>query len=937
MVLSHQTGVRFPVALPTSFRTPLLAAALLCAFPSTSAAEPREASRPSGTSGAKLPANVERLDSMAGITEYRLRSNGMKILVVPNRAAPVITFMVVYHVGSRNEAPGNTGSAHLLEHMLFNKSTANFGKANRKKTFQEVLYEAGADYASSNMTTWVDRMTGYSTLPSDRLDLAMKIEADRLGRALILDEERRPEMSVVRNEYEIGENNAYRALDKAVTAAAIVAHPYHWSTIGYRSDIEGVTTETLREHYRNFFHPDNAEAILVGDFETNAALALFDREFGRFPKSKTPIPQVITVEPPQEGERRVEVRRPGKVGIVQIAYMRPNSLHPDFIPLDVLSTILSTGVNSRLYQALVETGLAADVGSSNYTLRDPYPIMALATVAPGKGHREVEEAMKSALYRIGKDGVSQAELDRAKSQLEVAVIRGRDGTYELASALGEAVASADWKWFVNYVDAVKKVTTDDVKRVAAATLLPNHATVGWFVPPDLPTPAAAKKPAPKVKKRGAGGASEETPVAGGFAARTVRRVLSNGLTVDAVRNPAVPTVAVQGTVFAGRMDAPAGKPAVPQLTAMMLTRGTTTRDKRTIGAALDNVGAQLAIGADAIEASIEGTCLARDFTHLLGILADELRNPAFADSELVKAKAEFRADVLRASDNTGQRARDRLTQLVYEPGHPFRAPTAEAMLASIDAATAADLRAFWRERYVGAGAILAIVGDVDPEAAATLAESLFGAIPKGARPVYDRPRTQANASVRAVETMKGKANMDFVFGHASSLRRADSDYEAALVANAALGQSSLTSRIGKRVRDTEGLSYTLFSRYLLTDYLDGVWMVDVAVAPQNLAKALRSTKEEIDKYEREGITDAEVATQKSFFAGNYLVRLGTNAGVAVALCTAERFGYGPSYLDNFPKRIRAVTKAQVDEVIRKRLHPDKMHLIVAGDLTEIPQ
>ena len=936
MVLSHQTGVRFPVALPTRFRalgTFLFAGALLTASGPASAAEPKGASRSGGTA---LPANVERLDSQAGVTEYRLRSNGMKILIVPNRAAPVITFMVVYHVGSRNEAPGNTGSAHLLEHMIFNKSTTNFGKANGKKTFQEVLYEAGADYGSSNMTTWYDRMNGYSTLPADRLDLAMKIEADRLGRALILDSERKPEMSVVRNEYEIGENNSYRALDKAVTAAAIVAHPYHWNTIGYRSDIEGVSTEKLREHYHNFFHPDNAEAILVGDFDTDAALAMFDREFGRFPKAKTPIPQVLTTEPPQEGERRVEVRRPGQVGIVEIAYMRPNSLHPDFVPLDVLSTILTTGVNSRLYQALVETGLATDVNSWNYTLRDPYPIVALATVAPGTQHRAVEEAMKSALYRIGREGVSAAELERAKSQLEVAVIRSRDGTYELAASLGEAVASADWKWFVNYIDLVKKVTADDVKRVAAEYLVPNHATVGWFVPPESEAPAATKKAAPKSKKRGAGGATEEvTP--GGFATRTVRRVLPNGLTVDVVRNPAVPTVAIQGTVFAGRMDAPSGKPAVPQLTAMMLTRGTTTRDKRAIGAALDDVGANLAIGADGIESTIAGTGLSRDLELLLGILAEELRSPAFADSELVKAKAEFRADVLRASDNTGQRARDRLTQLVYEPGHPFRAPTTEAMLASIESATAADLRAFWRERYVGAGSILAIVGDVDPEKTAALVESRFGGLPKGARPAYDRPRTEANASVHAVETMKGKANIDFVFGHASSLRRADPDYEAALIANAALGQSSLTSRIGKRVRDTEGLSYTLFSRYLSTDYLDGVWMVDVAVAPQNLAKALRSTKEEIDKYEREGITEAEVEVQKSFFAGNYLVRLGTNAGVAAALCTAERFGYGPSYLDEYPKRIRAVTKAQVDQVIRTKLHPEKMHLIVAGDLTEIPQ
>jgi zinc protease len=887
---------------------------------------------------ARLPANVERLDSLGGITEYRLRSNGMRLLVSPNHAAPVITFMVVYHVGSRNEAPGNTGSAHLLEHMLFNKSTKNFGKANHKKTFQEVLYESGADYASSNMTTWYDRMNGYSTLPAEKLGTAMKIEADRLGRALILDSERQPEMSVVRNEYEIGENSAYQALDKAVIAEAIQAHPYHWNTIGYRSDIEGVTTEKLREHYRDFFYPDNAEAILVGDFDPMAALAMFDREFGAFPRSKSPIPQVITVEPPQEGERRVTVKRPGQVGIVEIAYMRPNSLHPDFVPLDVLSTILSSGVNSRLYQALVEPGLASDIDSWNYTLRDPYPIVAQATVAKGRSQEEVERAMKAALYRIGQSGVSETELERAKSQLEVSVVRGRDGTYELASSLGEAVASADWKWFVGYVEAVRRVTVADVKRVAATYLVPDHATVGWFVPVTEEKTEAkvglAPSP-PRSKRSGAGGASDEP--ASGFAGRTLHRVLRNGLTLDVVANHAVPTIAIQGTVFAGRMEAPAGRPAVPDLTAMMLTRGTKTLDKRAIAARLDGVGAQLRVFASVTEATILGSSLSRDARLLLATLADQLANPAFADSEIAKAKVEMRANVLRASENTATRGLERLTRLAYPEGHPYRAATTEAMLASLDQAKAADLRAFWRERYAGAGTILAVVGDVDPEAVAALVDSLFGAIDRGARPAHDAAPTAPNAPQRVVETMKGKANVDFLYGQASGLKRNDPDYEAALVANAALGQSSLTSRIGKRVRDTEGLSYNLYSRWFWPDYADGLWAVDVAVAPQNVAKALRSTKEEIDRYAKEGITDAEVQTQREFFAGNYLVRLGTNAGVAAALCTAEKFGYGPGYLDEFPKRIRAVTKAQVDEVLRRRFHPDKMHLVVAGDLSTVPE
>src|SRR5262245_13803944 len=290
------------------------------------------------TAAPGLPQNVEFVDARGAFQKYRLKSNGMPIYLSQNHAAPVITFEVVYHVGSRNEAPGNTGSAHLLEHLLFNKSTTNYGKANGHATFQEVLHEAGADFSTTNMTTWNDRMTGYSTLPSAQLETAMKIEADRLGRGLILDEERQPEMSVVRNEYEIGENDPSQALSKAVVGAAIVAHPYHWDTIGYRSDIEGVSTEKLREHYKNFFWPNNAEAIVTGDFDPLTALKIFDQQFGAFAKSTNPIPKVITVEPPQEGERRVVVKRPGQVGIVQVAYMRPGALHPDFMVMDVMAT-----------------------------------------------------------------------------------------------------------------------------------------------------------------------------------------------------------------------------------------------------------------------------------------------------------------------------------------------------------------------------------------------------------------------------------------------------------------------------------------------------------------------------------------------------------------------------------------------------------------------
>jgi zinc protease len=892
-----------------------------------------------------LPANVEHVETFRGIAQYRLKSNGMTILLSPQHAAPVFTFMVVYHVGSRNEAPGNTGSAHLLEHMIFNKSTQNFGRARGHKTFQEVLYEGGADAGSSNMTTWYDRMTGFSTLPSDKLELAMRIEAERMNRALILDEERKSEMSVVRNEFEIGENNPARALSKAVIATAIQAHPYHWSTIGYRSDIEGVTTEKLREHYKTYFHPDNSAAILVGDFETEAALAAFDRQFGALPRAPHPIPQVITVEPPQEGERRALVKRPGTVGLVHIAYMRPAASHPDYIALDVLESILSDGVNSRLYRALVDEGLATGVEVGNWALRDPYPFYVSASIAPGRSHQDVEAAIKTGVAAVADKGVTDVELARAKRQIEIAHVRSREGSANFARNMAEAVASTDWKWFLTYVDRINAVTAADVKRVAATYLVADRATVGWFVPtPAAAAPAVVAAAAQQQAPRAAVPAAEASrPVQRPeqrlpFAQRTMRKVLANGLTVDVVVNRSEPTVSVRGIVTAGGMTNPASQPALADLVAAMLSRGTTSRSKEQIGALLDDVGATRRYANSLAEVGIEAGGMARDLSLMLEVLAEELRHPAFPAVEIARAKRELENTYLRADDDTSTRAQERLAQLSFPSGHPYHAPGRAARTRSLAALTEADLRAFHQARYGGAGIILAIVGDVDAAATIALVEKLFGGLPRGERPSFTAvPRTAAaERGTREAVTLRGKANMNIIMGMASGLRRNDPDFEASLVGNAVLGQNALSSRIGKRVRDTEGLSYNIFSRFLQTDELDGVWLVNANVAPQNLAKAMRSTREVLEQYAREGASDAEVAVQKSFFAGNFKIALGTNGGIAQSLVVAEKFGLGPGYLDEFPARIAAVTTAQANEAMRRHFAPARLHLIVAGDLEKLP-
>ncbi len=891
-----------------------------------------------------LPPNVEHVETLGGISQYRLKSNGMTILLHAERAAPIATFMVVYHVGSRNEAPGNTGSAHLLEHMIFNKSTENFGRAKGHKTFQEVLYEVGSDAGNTNMTTWYDRMNGYSTVPSDKLEIAMKIEADRLNRGLILDSERQSEMTVVRNEYEIGENNPTRVLFQNVVATAITAHPYHWSTIGYKSDIEGVTTEKLREHYKTYFHPDNAEAILVGDFDTEQALSMFDREFGGLPRSKNPIPQVITVEPPQEGERRTVVRRAGSFGLVMVGYMRPGVMHPDFYPLMLLDTILSEGVNSRLYKALVDTGIATAVGVSNFELRDPYPFMINATLATGRTHEEAERAIKAVVAEVLAAGVTDAEIARARSQIEVAHIRSRDGAYAYARTLGEAVASAHWKRFVTLPQDIASVNAADVKRVAQAYLVPDRATVGWFVPQPANAPRAQSIPATPPAREVARSATPPPATTAAtqkvsFAQRTERRVLPNGIVVDVVRNPAAPTVAIRGMAFAGDSASAADQPATAALTAKMLSRGTISRNKEEIGRVLEQAGATRSYATGLGETAIAFNGLARDLPLMVEVLGEELRQPAFAPAELDKARKELETDYLRADDNTSQRAFERLVQLSYSPTHPYYAAGRAANVASTRALTAEHLRAFHAQRYTGANLVIAIVGDVDPASAIALVEKALGALPAGRR-VDASPLARVSAPpqpAREIVAMPGKANMNLMLGVASGLRRTDADYEAALVGNAALGQNALTSRIGRRVRDTEGLSYSLFSRFGMSEELDGVWYVNVNLAPANLSKALKSTREEIDKYAREGATEEEVRVQKSFFAGNYQVALGSNAGIAAALVAAERYSFGPPYLDEYPNRIRAVTRDQANAAMKRYFRAEKLNLIVAGDLDKLPE
>ena len=428
-------------------------------------------------SAASPHAAFDFVQEKAGIRELRLRSNGLQVLLLSNRVAPVATFCVVYRVGSRHEAVGHTGATHLLEHMMF-KGTEEFNR-DRGTQIAATLEAVGARF---NATTWFDRTNYFETVPSDQIALAMRIEASRMRGSFIRDGDRVPEMTVVRNEFERGENSPFQVLYKESFAVAFREHPYHHPTIGWKSDIEGMSTARLKEFYDTFYHPDNATAILIGDFEEAEALSLIDRHFGAIPRSERPIPRTYTDEPPQQGERRFIVRRAGQIGWVALSFRSVAAAHPDAYPLAVLGNVLGAGMTSRLYQALVEPSLAISVNAISWQLRDPSLFSMFAALAPGTDHARVEKILRDQIAAVVKQGVTEEELRKAVNQIEADVIFERDTTDQVAGSLTEAIAIADWRWYVDYLENVQKVTAADVARAARTYFHEDFATVGWFVP-----------------------------------------------------------------------------------------------------------------------------------------------------------------------------------------------------------------------------------------------------------------------------------------------------------------------------------------------------------------------------------------------------------------------------------------------------------------------
>ena len=870
----------------------------------------------------------EYIKESGGIKEYRMTSNGLKVLLKEDHTAPVATFMVTYEVGSRNEAIGYTGSTHLLEHLMF-KGSNKFNTDRGNSVFQ-LLQSLGA---RMNATTWLDRTNYYETLPSSELETAIEIEADRMRNAYIKEGDRESEMTVVRNEFERGQNNPSGVLDEHIWATAYHAHPYHHSTIGWKADIENVSIERLKEFYDTFYWPNNATATVVGDFETSKALAIIKKHFGRIRKSTKEIPVVYTTEPMQEGKRTVTLKRAGQQGIVGIAHKSPPATHEDAASFIVLSSILSSGKNSRFYKNITDKGLTTNIFIWDTLFKDPGLFTVYANLAPGVEHKTVEDIIVAEYENIKKEGVTEEEVSKAKAQLIASMKFRQDGSMAVAGSLNEAIASGDWTLYTRYEELVNSVTAKSIKLVVNKYFLEDLSTVGYFIPEvsgDQPQgkPVASAKELVEMKKQYF---SKENQ--GGLASQIVDSEPVEGIRLLTLKRGSG-VVTINGSFMGGDIYADENNSRVPDLVSSMLDQGTTKQTKFEISNQLEKAGARLSVSNGKSNVSFYAKFLSRDLEMVFGLLSEQLQHPAFNEEDLEKIKKRMITSYKKRKESTRGNAVNNMLASFYPKGHQNAPEDNDRSIEDIKKTKTEDLKVFHNQNYGKGGMVVVAVGDVDHEELSNTIKKEFESWKNSPLSKKTESKKGKKSAGKAYVTMKDKTSTDFVMGIPLGIDRFHEDYMPLYVATHILG-GNFSARLMQTVRVKEGLTYGINS--VITGFdnkNDGYWMAGGTFAPELLARGEKATLREIKRWAEGGVTQAEVDITKSTLTGSYQVGFDTTRGLSIGILSAVNVWGDLSYIDSFPEKVNSVTLEQINAAIKKYITFDDIYQVAAGSIDE---
>jgi len=889
------------------------------------------------------------LAQTAGVREVKL-NNGLTVLMKESHAAPVFTAQIWFRVGSRNEHTGITGISHFLEHLQFNSS-----KNYKKGEISRMVHERGG---IDNAATWTDFTYYWDLLSSENLEFAVKTLAEKIGNALLLQSEFQKERTVVLSELEGDENDPDTLLYEGVMAQAYVASGYHWPTIGFISDVRNIDRQQLVDYYHAYYHPNNATLVLVGDFNPDKALAIVKKYMGSLPAATLPRAP-YTTDPPQHGPRRLTIRREGTAERVLIGYKAPNLRDPDTYPLIVLDQILSGGRSSRLYQELVEKGLATSAYTSAGNRKDPSLFMFGATARQGVTAEKLEKALLEQVERAKNDMPTDNEMQAAKNQLEAYFVYQNDSVSDQGEQLGYYNTVADWHYLEQLVGKIKAVTAQQVRDVAWKYFSPDTMTVGTFIPTGpgtggmgAPAGGALHNSFPGMayyRKPNSSATSHALPIpqsairnpksakpAGNHVAKPYRVQLDNGMIVIVQENHSNPTIAIAGNLKAGRCFDPEDKKGVASLTADMLNRGTTKRTALELAHQTEFVGAQMDISADVESAGFSAKSLKKDFGLVLDLLSDELRNPSFPQDQLDKQKGQMLSQLEESKESPDAQAARLFYNAVFPAEHPYHRLTVEEAEKALQSVTRDDVVAFHGKYYRPDTTIIVIAGDVDSKQAVDMVKQYFGdRKAEGPAPKVEIPTIAPPAKGKqVVYPMMDKTETDVMFGYPMGMKRSDPDYYAMRIANQVLGGSgALVSILGEDIREKNGLVYDVRSNFSAS-LGAGPWYASLGTNPKNVDKAIDLLMKDVEKFKKNGATEQQFRQAREFLVGVFPIALETNEGVASMLLSAEFQGLGTDYLQKYAGFYRSVTLSQVNAAAKKYLRPESATLVIAGPYTE---
>ena len=885
----------------------------------------------------KMPDGVKKITSVEGVTEYQL-NNGLKVLLFPDNTKQTITVNMTYLVGSRHENYGETGMAHLLEHLVF-KGTPNH---------KNIPAELTSHGASPNGSTNSDRTNYFETFSAtdENLNWALDLEADRMVNSFIAKKDLDSEFSVVRNELESGENNPFRVLFQRSLGAAYDWHNYGKSTIGARSDVENVPIDRLQAFYKKYYQPDNSVLLVAGKFDEMKTLNIIKEKFGAIPRPARTLPPNYTIEPTQDGERSVTVRRVGDIQMVTSGYHVPPASHPDAPSVEIAAQILGDTPSGRLYKNLVETKKAVSVGDINFEFKEPSFLMFIAQMGKEASIDAARDTLIETIETAGEKSATKEEVDRAKASALKSIELTLNDPNRVGLGMSEYIAQGDWRLFFLYRDRLEKVSPEAVTMAAKKYFKRSNRTMAMFIPTEKPDRADIPNITDSEITAMVTGYEGREAVAQGEAfdpspanieSRTTRSTIGGLKVAFLPKENRGDTVYANMSLDFGNEKTLMNRGSAAAFAGRLLMRGTKNKTRQQIQDEFDRLKARVGVfgfSTGAI-ASIETT--RQNLPEVLKLVAEILKEPAFPESEFNLIKEESITNLESQRSEPGSVIRYEMGNYFnrYKKGDPRYRGTLDEEITDTKAVTLAQVKDFYKEFYGASNGELAIVGDFDPKTITPLVTQLFGnwkspgKYERLTNSYYDVPPVN-----KTFET-PDKANANFSARLNVKLRDDNPDYPALYVGNYMLGGGFLNSRLASRIRQKEGLSYGVGSGFNVNSRDESsIFSAGAIFAPENAEKLEKAFKEEIQKATTEGFTKEEVDAAKKGLLLDAQRRRASDSTLAGSLVSDLNLGRTFQFDADFEQKVNSVTVEEVNAAMKKYITADKISIFKAGDFAK---